>query len=802
MFVFKKSHTYPVNLMISLAILSAAIVSYEIQLIQFFSIVQWHHYAFMVISIAMLGFGASGTVISLFRKWLIQRFDFLLPFLMISTGLWMSFAVRLSRTDLFLFDSYTLFVDKSQVSKLFFTYLLFFLPFFLGALAIGLVFVKRVTNIGKYYFSDLLGAGLGGILAIALFWKFSPQEIPSIISFLPVLAGMIILPKKNRFTLIAFAVITIGVGIYHLQNPFDLSFSPYKGISYAKNLPDTKIAYEEFSPYGLLQIVNSPVMRYAPGLSLTYHKAIPSSSFIYNNGNWYAPIQTYAKKDSVHLLDYSTLSLPYVLGKPGHVLLLDAKGGDNISHALYNSAKSITVIENNESVISLLKKHYSDITDSLFFHPKLKVETIRSRTFLSKTDEKFDLIQLPLLGNFGGSAGLNALSEENLLTKESFNEMWQKLESDGMITVSTWMNFPYKIPLKLTATIAESLGSAGLEHPLDHVVLIRSWNTMTFVIKRIPLNPGEIRKIRSFCDHYEFDLTLLPGLDPSERSKFHTLEDEDLLYYLDGLFTTQREKIISEYDFNIQPATDNKPYFFQFLRWKKIPEMIKNIGVRSIPFVELGYLILIVTFVQVIFFALLFIIFPLFRLGWKGENKAWMIFYFSGLGFGYMFMEIVLIKHFVLYLGHPIYSVATVISVMLICSGIGSYYSSKLKTDRKTLMKITGLISGLILIYTVFIGNILSSTVGLEFVSKIAITSLSIAIPSFFMGMAFPVGLKMVDKINASHVPWAWGINGCITVISTSLAVIFAVELGFMALMLFAAFAYILALLSNFLLIK
>ncbi|MEN8186271.1 MAG: hypothetical protein ABFR05_03975 [Bacteroidota bacterium] len=801
MFALKKN-LFSVRLMISLAILSTAIVSYEIQLIQFFSIVQWHHFAFMIISIAMLGFGASGTVISLFRKWLLQRFDVLLPFLMISTGLLMSFAVRLSRMDLFLFDSYTLFVDKSQISKLFFTYLLFFIPFFLGALAIGLIFVKKVSNIGKYYFSDLLGAGVGGVLSIVLFWKFSPQEIPSIISFLPLLAGMIILPKKNRFLLIAFAVITTIIGVYHFRNPFDLSFSNYKGISYALDLPDVKIEYEEFSPYGLLQVVSSPAMRYAPGMSLTYHKGIPSSSFIYNNGNWYASVQPYDKRDTVHFFNYSTLSLPYALGQPVDVLLLDAKGSNTISHALYNKVERVTAIENNETVVNLIKKQYSNITDSLFFHPDLKVETIESRTFLNKTNEKFDLIQLPLMGSFSGSVGLDALSEENLLTKEAFKEMWCKLESNGMITVSTWMDYPYKIPLKLASTIAESLESFGLEDPKSHVILIRSWNTMTFVIKRNLLSPAEIEKVRTFCSRYEFDLTLLPGLEPTERSQYHTLEDENFLHYLDGMFSLNREEIIRQYDFNIQPATDNKPYFFQFLRWKKLSKVMENLGVRSVPFVELGYLILIVTFVQVIFLALLFIILPLFRLGWKGGNKAWMVLYFSGLGFGYMFLEIVLIKHFVLYLGHPIYSVAIVISVMLMSSGIGSYYSSKLKTDRRTLMKITGLISGLILIYTIFLGNILSSTVGLEIVSKIAITFLSIAIPSFFMGMAFPLGLKMVDKIHESHVPWAWGINGCVTVISTTLAVILAVELGFMALMLFAALAYGLSLLSNFLLVK
>ncbi len=229
---------------------------------------------------------------------------------------------------------------------------------------------------------------------------------------------------------------------------------------------------------------------------------------------------------------------------------------------------------------------------------------------------------------------------------------------------------------------------------------------------------------------------------------------------------------------------------------------MKNRGEKSTVFIELGYFIVVITLIQVIILAVLFIILPLFRLGWKGGSKSWVAVYFTALGFGYMFLEIVFIKYFVLYLGHPIYSVATVISVMLISSGLGSYYSSKYKTEQKYLLKITGIITIFILIYSFLIGSFLSSTVGLTFVLKIFLTIVIIAIPSFFMGMPFPLGLKIVDQIKKSNVPWAWGINGCVSVISTSLAAILVVEMGFKFVMLFAALAYSIAFISNFLWIQ
>ena len=337
-----------------------------------------------------------------------------------------------------------------------------------------------------------------------------------------------------------------------------------------------------------------------------------------------------------------------------------------------------------------------------------------------------------------------------------------------------------------------------IKEPLNHIAAIRSWGTLTYVIMKNPLTKTEINKVKTFCARYNFDPALLPGLTAGERGQFNALEDEHFFANLDGIFSSQGDKIIHQYNFNIQPPTDNKPYFFQFLRWQKLPDLVKTMGEKSTAFLELGYLLAVVTLIQVIVLALLFIILPLFSLGWKGGNKSWVVIYFMALGFGYMFLEIVFIKYFVLYLGHPIYSVAIVISIMLISSGIGSYYSLRYKTSHKVLLKITGLIALLILVYTLFIGFFLSSTVGLPFIIKILLAALIIALPAFFMGMPFPIGLKIVDAIKKSNVPWAWGINGCVSVISASLAAIIALELGFVAVILFAALAYGIAFLANF----
>ncbi len=188
-----KTGFYKFRLLTAVAILSLSLVCYQLQLVYFLSIVQWHHFAYMVISIALLGFGASGTLITLYRDWLLKRMGFLVPFLMILTGLLIPLTLRFSLIEGIRFDSYLLFVDTRQFLQLFLTYFLFFLPFFTGSLAIGITFVKKVSDIGVYYFSDLVGAGLGGILAIVFFWEFTPQQTPVIISMRSIRSGLIII---------------------------------------------------------------------------------------------------------------------------------------------------------------------------------------------------------------------------------------------------------------------------------------------------------------------------------------------------------------------------------------------------------------------------------------------------------------------------------------------------------------------------------------------------------------------------------------------------------------------------------
>lgn len=469
--------SYHNRLMASTCLLSISLIAYQVAIIQLLSYVQWHHYANMVISIALLGFGAAGTFIALLRKWLLNRCEVLLPGLMIVSGLTMVLAVWLSRSGFARFDSYLLFVDPKQWLALLINYLFFFLPFFFGALALGIIFVKYVGEIGKFYFSNLFGSALGAVLAAALAWFFFPAVLPVVMAIIAIASGLIMLPQKKRLFIIILALVGLFFTIFRILQPVDLTISEYKSISRTLNLPASQINIEKSGPYGFIQVVSADALRYAPGLSLAFTGEVPVKKAVFNNGDWFGPVVSWNKADSFHLLDYTTMALPYVLLKPGKVLVLHAGTGLHTSHALSRGAIAIDAVEPHKIVNDLLLDELSQETDSLLYQPAVVMYETEPRSFLSASHKKYDLIQLPVIGSFGGGVGLYAMREEYTFTKESFLQMLNMLEKDGAICVTAWMDYPYRNSLKVAATLAETAEDAGLSPLQSHIIVVRSWGT-------------------------------------------------------------------------------------------------------------------------------------------------------------------------------------------------------------------------------------------------------------------------------------------------------------------------------------
>lgn len=810
-------HHYVEKISVAIFLLSISIIAYQLLLIHILSITQWYHFAFMVISVALLGFGAAGSFIALFKNRLIANATWLIPFSMLISGLLQCSAIFISQLSFARFDSYLIFADYSQFINLIITYLIFFLPFFFGAISIGLSFIIYIDQIGKLYFSNLTGSGLGGIAALILYSIFLPEEISSLISLLPIISALILFPKNymgihhsvERIFTVLF-ILSIAVSAFFFINPSALKKSEFKSISKTLNLIDAKVVFTKNSPYGLIEVVSSPVLRYSQALSLAYQKEVPQSKAIFLNGDWFGAIVK-ANNGKNEFLHYTAAALPYVIKEKENVLILNAGSGIEIAQAISYNVNRITAVEQNSMIISLMKNEFAEDSDSLYYDKNLTIHNIDSRTFLQADTNKYDLITLPYTNSFGGGVGLYALQEQYLLTVDSFEDMFDHLNNEGVISVSSWIDYPFRNPLKVLSTLVEVLHQKNITEINAHIAAVKSWGTITFVVKKSPLNSEEIVKIRSFCDSLMFDPIILPDLLESERTKYNSIQDEKFFEFIDEILSGHRSRFYDEYDFNIKPADDNQPYFSQFLKWKSLSYLKDVYGIRNAPFLEIGYLLVIITFIQIIIIAFVLIILPLFKTDLsrrdvrrtphggfpKSNGKLKTFIYFGAIGLGYMFVEIIFIQRFILYFGNIIYAAAAVISSMLICSGVGSYLSSKIKGSKRDLIFICGSIFIVLISYKFLLTPVLQSTIGFEFFLKAVITFLLIAVPSFLMGMPFPIGLKIISAENKSLAAWAWGINGSSSVASSVLVVVLALEFGFATVILIAALSYLTAALTN-----
>lgn len=781
---------------VSVGLTSVGVIAFQLVIMQVLSISQWHHFAYMVISMAMLGFGVAGTVLALFREFLSRNYSIVLPALFLASGISMASTVWLSGIfgD---FDAFLLFFDRNQIGLLLFTYLVYCLPFFFAGLAITLVFYMEVSRIGKLYFANMVGSGIGAILIIALFWIFNVESLSGLLSFLPILSAWLTRPPGITFQLstVAAAIIAL-VSLIHPATPEP---SEYKAIQNSLRLPDSEITYRSASPYGTLEVVRADAQRFSPGLSLNFHEEPPVRPIMYNNGEYFGTLLGRGlTSDGDHILDFSTRKLPYAVRTPERVLVINASTGTDVSHASAQQVQQITAVEPHRQATNLLKRHHPEWIDSLYNDDNISVKNTTPRSYLTGRDPTlYDLVVMPVLGQFGGSAGVYAMEEQFHLTREAFSDIWNNLGNDGMIVSTAWLDYPLRPTLKLTATWRNLLDEKGIDRPEQHIAAIRSWGTATFVLSKSPITDSERDRIREFSAELNFDPLILENIREGERDRYNRIQDTSIFAYMDSLVYGDVDQFINNYTFDVSAATDNRPFFSHFLKWETIPELREIYGGGELPYMELGLVLAGITFLQIVLVSVILIILPLYRIGWSGTRRKWTFLYFAGLGIGFMFFEIVLIQQLVLYLGLPVYATALVLATLLIFSGAGSFFSGWFKEAGFTTFRTGGLIAALILLYTLLLLPVLNETMSWPLFLRVVFVFLLMGPPAFFMGMMFPLGLNQLSQRNETQIPWACGIDSFLSVSATALATLIALESGFSMVMGLAAAAYGISALSS-----
>jgi len=790
--------------LLSVLLISAVTLAYEILLMRLFSIIQWHHFAYMIISLALLGYGVSGTVLSLFRRRLLHHFAaaFVINILLFALSAVICFllAQRLP------FNPQEVLWDLRQPVYLLTMYALLSVPFFFSANAVALSLLHFPLRVSRLYGANLAGAGLGCIGIVVLLNIAFPMVALAIIGSLGALCAVLAaveLAQKQRVVVTAM-LIAIVLPLLLIGSNVQPAISPYKELSQALRIEGTQITSQRSSPLGLVSVLETGKvpLRYAPGLSINAkHGPPPGQIGIFTDADNLSALTEYSgDRQEIVFLDQLSWAVPYHLGKPKQVLILGAGGGGDILQALYHDVPHIDAVELNPDIAALTQRAYEKAAGNA-----VSLHVAEARGFVSGAKTRYDLIQVALLDAYStSSAGLHALNESYLYTEEALQLYLSRLAPGGYLSISRWIRLPPRDILKLFATAVNALEKAGVASPGQQLILIRGWQTGTLLVKNGVITTAERQALRAFCAARAFDVAWSPGIQADEANRYNQLAEPFYYQGAQALLGPERQAFIHNYKFNLIPSTDDQPYFFHFFKWDTLQEILALRGQGGMLLVEWGYLVLIGTLAQAAMLSLVLILLPLGAL-WRDSGDASAIMrlrvmiYFLAIGLGFMGIEIALIQKMVLFLHHPLYAVAVVLSAILIFAGFGSMLSKWQAMAGSYHSGMFWAVIGMLLLggaYVFLLDPMFAWLMPLPAGIKVAVAVLLIAPLAVCMGIPFPLAMASVGRDVPALMPWAWGINGCASVLGAVLATLLAVHHGFTTVLMAAAACYGMAVVS------
>jgi len=820
--------------LIGVALISAAALAYEILLIRLFSIALWHHFAYMIISLAMLGYGASGALLSLAPHAVRRHFAALFSAAALAFGVAAIACFGLAKHVPF--SPLEILWDLRQPGYLMAIYLLLALPFLCAGACVGMALSRFPGLLPRLYSFDILGAGLGSLGVVALLFVLPPAEAlkpigalgcaaaavgwlecgrsartPSRLETVAALGGGRDTPRPGRVLrrrAAAGAMSLAGLALLFLPSGWlapDLS--PYKELSQTLRIPGARVVEERSSPLGLVSVVESPriALRHAPGLSLNAATEPPPQLGLFVDGEGLNALTRFdGRRESLAHLDQLSSALPYHLLHRPRVLVLGAGAGADVLQAHYHGASGIDAVELNPQVVDLVRRRFAAYSGGLY-SSLARVHVAEARGFVAASDQRYDLIQVALLDSFSASAaGLYALSENYLYTVEALQDQLRHLRPGGLLAITRWVTLPPRDALKLFAAAVAALERSGVADPGARLALIRSWKTSTLLVRNGAFGGADIAAIRGFCAARSFDVAFYPGMRAEEANRYNVVEAPDLFDGATALLGPRRDAFLRDYKFDVAPATDDRPHFFHFFKWRTWSELLGLKGQGGLPLLEWGYPVLVATLVQAAAASLLLIGLPL---AWvaggrarrnagppRGGSRRRVLAYFLAIGLAFMFIEIAFIQKFVLYLSHPLYAVAVVLFAFLLFAGIGSRASGRLSQGRLAMHEPVAAVAGAIAVSAALCLALLpwlfQHSMRLPDAARILISVALIAPLAFFMGMPFPLGLGRIEPTDARLIGWAWGINGCASVVGAVLATLLAIHVGFSAVVVAALVLY------------
>jgi hypothetical protein len=567
---------------------------------------------------------------------------------------------------------------------------------------------------------------------------------------------------------------------------------PYKALSQALQVGGTRVLHGSSGLLGRVTVVESPrvPLRYAPGLSLTSTSEPPPQLGLFTDGDQMDAI-TAASDDPQRLafLAETTSALAYAIARPQSVLVLGAGGGLEILRARHLGATLVDAVELNPQVVEQLSRDYRDYTGGLANATGVSLHVNDARGYLATHDRRYELIQMSLVA--AGAGGLGGLSEDYLHTREALGLCYQRLAPNGFLSMTRFVQVPPRDGLKLLATTIAALQASGVTQPGRRLLAIRGWQTVTLLVKKGDVTADEISQTRAFVERYGFDVAWYPGMARALANRNNLLPSP---WFFDGtraLLGSDAQRFIASYPFDIRAATDDRPYFQNFFRWRAFVEAWQSRGRGGMALLEAGYAVLAATVLQALLagFALIVVPLALLRRQAAPAGHGRVLVYFSGIGLAFLFIEIVFLQKMQLVVHHPTIALALVLGIFLIGAGFGSLRTARVSSGGARRALIVA-VSGIVLLgalYSALFDPLLAAFSGWPLAARATLAALLLLPLAFLMGAPFPLALR---ELTDSTVPWAWGINGCASVVSPALASLLAIDFGLTTVLLIALLIY------------
>lgn len=765
-----------------LFMVTLATLMYEIGLTRIFSVTTFYHFAFVAISLALFGLTVGALLVYLVPSWF--------PNERVSQRMWLAAILFALSIPVCLAIQLSIRFDVewsvSGVTSVITTCAIASVPFVLSGVVVCLALTRFPNRINRLYAVDLLGAGLGCLLLAVVFNAIDgPSALILVAALAAVGALFFAVHAEQRLALGAALMVVVllgGMAAFNALSARD-GVAPI-AIVWTKGVKDLDYRYETWNSFSRITIdgdPNLPVVPFGWGLSNTLPTSTRVEQLAVSIDSIAGTFLTRYSGDSHQsdFLRYDITNLVHYLRPDSKVLVIGVGGGRDVLSALEFNQKSVTGVEINGKILELTKGPFADFTGHIADDPRVNLVNDEARSYITRTDKRFDIIEISLIDTFAATtAGAFALSENSLYTTEAWNTFFDRLTPDGVLSVSRWYQLGPLAPLETYRTVAlasQALTERGIKNPRDHILVYHSpldkgFTVATVLVSPKPFTAADVAKMDKVTSRLQFPAVLTP--DTSLNPKWAGL-----------VAPGGPAKGLEAFDEDLAPPTDNRPFFFQMANFDNL---VEGKGLDD-PRVTRPVKVLGLLAVAVLLLTVLFIGVPLVITTRRRAHRGMAPFYiyFASIGFGFLLVEFSQVLRLSVFLGHPIYALTVVLFSVLLFSGIGSMLSERIvDVDRKGTM--LGPLAALLVVLAVFgSATVLITDAAASATTPIRIlVAVALLMPiGLVMGMPLSIGMRMAATRPNAPTSFLWGINGatsvCASVLGMAIALFFGIAAAF-----------------------